>query len=145
MNVRDILNIKGGGIFALSPDQSVSEAMQVIFDRDIGSVLVMREGRLAGLITQRDMLKAVAKSNGNPGGVAIEDAMTRDLVVCSPEDSVDYARSVMTERHISHLPVVEGDNLVGIISFHDIAKAMIKAMNFENMALKRYIKDWPAE
>lgn len=146
MIISDILQTKGSAtIHAIPPDHPLSEAVQEMIALNIGSLLVMESGRLLGIVTQHDVLKALARCRCDLTTIAVKEMMTKKPFVGKPDDSVDYVRGVMTEHHFSHLPVMDGDNLLGLISFHDIAKAALKAAAFENMLLKRYIKHWPEE
>lgn len=146
MIIRDILQTKGSAaIHAIPPDHPLSEAVQEMVARNIGSLLVMEGSRLLGIITQHDVLKSLAQCRCDLTTIAVKEMMTEKVFVGKPEDSVDYVREVMTEHHFSHLPVMNGDQLLGLISFHDVAKAAHKETAFENMLLKRYIKNWPEE
>ena len=145
MIIRDILDMKGAKLHAISPDQPLSEAVHLMMALDIGSLLVMEGEHLAGIITPHDILRALDHCRCDLTTVPVKEVMTQNLYIGSPEDTVDDVRGVMTENHISHLPVMEDHKLVGLISFHDVAKAALKATAFENMLLKRYIKNWPEE
>jgi CBS domain-containing protein len=89
------------------------------------------------------VLKALDAQGGDLGALQVGAIMARDLICGSPGDSIDHLRELMTNNHIRYLPVRDGDTLLGVISFHDVAKAVIKETSFENRLLKRYIKNWP--
>jgi len=125
MVIHDILNMKGGTIFSIAPDGKVADAVGMMVKNDIGSLVVMAKGRMTGMLTFREVLQAVVAQSGNPS------------------DSLDQLREVMTKNHLRYLPVRDGDQLLGVISFHDVAKSVIKETSFENRLLKRYIKDRP--
>ena len=143
MIIRDILNMKGGAIFSAPPDSRLAEAVGMMVKNDIGSLVVMEGGRMTGMLTFREVLKALDAQGGNLADLRLGDIMVGDPVCGSPGDTLDEVREVMTKNHVRYLPVTEEDRLLGVISFHDIAKAVIKETSFENRLLKRYIKSRP--
>jgi CBS domain-containing protein len=143
MIIRDILNMKGGAIFSAAPDSRVADAVGLMVKNDIGSLVVMSGGRMTGMLTFREVLKALDAQHGNLADLRLQDVMVSDPVCGSPADTLDEVREVMTKNHVRYLPVTEGGKLLGVISFHDIAKAVIKETSFENRLLKRYIKNRP--
>jgi CBS domain-containing protein len=143
MLVKDILKIKGGQIFSIGPDALLPQAVGLMVERDIGSLLVMEKGKMVGLLTFREVLAAVNRHRGDIHEVLVEQVMVREPIYANPDESVDQMRSIMTDQHIRYLPIVEKDALIGVLSFHDVAKAALRAVNFENKLLKQYIKDWP--
>lgn len=143
MVIRDILNMKGGTIFSLTPDSKVSDAVSMMVKNDIGSLVVMEGGCMTGILTFREVLQALDAQSGNLADLRIRDVMVKDPISGKPEDTLDHLREVMTKNHIRYLPVKDADRLVGVISFHDVAKSVIKETSFENRLLKRYIKNWP--
>ena len=144
MLIREVLGVKAGAdIFAVDPDATVAEAVARMVEHGIGSLVVMRDGTMVGFVTERDIVRGM-----HHDGVCLTDSkvshiMEKEPLVVSPEDSVDYARDAMTKSHTSHLVVLDGNTLAGVISFHDVARACLKEANFENALLKRYIKHWP--
>ncbi len=143
MLIRDILTVKGAEIYGVAPDQPLSEAIRLMVEHAIGSVVVMGKGSMVGLLTERDIVVAMDRRGCDLGGLKVSDIMVTEPIIGSPDDTVDYVRGVMTNNRITHLPVTEGDTLLGIISFHDVAKACLSEASFENLLLKRYIKHWP--
>ncbi len=144
MFVRDVLSVKSGSeIYGIEPEAPVSEAVKRMVEKDIGSLMVMHEGKMVGLITERDILRGMHARGCSLADVRVSELMEKEPLLCSPDDSVDYARDVLTKSRLSHLVVMEDNRLVGIISFHDVAKACLKQANFENTLLKRYIRNWP--
>jgi CBS domain-containing protein len=143
MIIRDILNMKGGTIYSMAPDGKVSDAVSMMVNNDIGSLVVMDNGRMTGMLTFREVLKAIDAQSGNLADLRIGDVMVADPISGSPDDSLEHLREVMTKNHVRYLPVSDGDKLLGVISFHDVAKSVIKETSFENRLLKRYIKNWP--
>jgi CBS domain-containing protein len=143
MVIRDILNMKGGAIFSIAPGGKVSDAVGMMVKHDIGSLVVMDGGRMTGMLTFREVLQALNANNGNLAGLDVKSAMVASPICGSPDDTIDHLREVMTNNHVRYLPVKDGEQLLGVISFHDVAKSVIKETSFENRLLKRYIKNWP--
>lgn len=144
MFVRDVLSVKAGSeIYAIEPEAPVSEAVKRLVEKDIGSLVVMRDGKMVGFITERDILRGMHARGCSLADVRVSELMEKEPLLCSPDDSVDYARDVLTKSRLSHLVVMDNNQLVGVISFHDVAKACLKQANFENSLLKRYIRNWP--
>lgn len=145
MIIRDILKIKGGTIFSIGPQGNVSDAVGMMVKHDIGSLVVLDGARLAGMLTFREVLKALEASEGSLAGMKVRDVMLRDPACGNPEDSLESLRELMNKDHIRYLPVRDGDKLLGVVSFHDVANAVIKETSFHNRLLKTYIKNWPEE
>lgn len=146
MLLRDVLTVKGGSIFSVAPEVPVTEAIGRMVSHDIGSLVVLdATGKVAGIITERDILRAAHKHACDLARLRVKDLMTTRLLQAGPEDTVDQARAIMTENRIRHLPVMLGDELLGVVTFHDVARAVLEQTRFENQLLKKYIKDWPEE
>jgi len=143
MIIRDILNMKGGEIFSIAPDGRVADAVGMMVKHDIGSLVVMEGGAMTGMVTFREVLKAVDAQSGNLADLRVKNVMVADPISGNPNDSLDHLREVMTRSHVRYLPIKDGAQLLGVISFHDVAKSVIKETSFENRLLKRYIKNWP--
>jgi CBS domain-containing protein len=141
MQIREILTLKSDDIHSISPTDSVTSAVGKLVSLGVGSLVVLKNGEMVGLLTERDVVKGMVQQGCDLAQVST--IMVTEPVVASAEDSVDYARDVMTKSHIGHLPILDGDKLLGIISFHDVARACLKEAKFENSLLKRYIKHWP--
>jgi CBS domain-containing protein len=145
MLVSEILRIKGHTLFTTSPAAAVLDAISVMAQHDIGSLVVMDHGRLAGILTFREVLEALARRDGALDGVAIEDIYERNPLTASPTLEVMDLRRAMLERHARYVPVMDGGTLLGVVSFHDVAKAVYEEQSFENRMLRSYIKSWPDE
>lgn len=130
-------------LYSVGPGVLVSEAVALMADNAISSVLVMEHGQMQGLITLRELLQGLHVNGGDLMHAQCRNVMKLNPPVARPEDSVDHLRGLMTELHITHVPVVDQGTLVGILSFHDIARSAIKDAAFENQLLKQYIKNWP--
>jgi len=145
MIIRDILGLKGGTIFSIGPEGRLADAVRTMVANDIGSVVVMKDGVMTGMLTFREVLGELDARGGDLGEATVADVMIGEPVTGNPDESVDHLREVMIKNHIRYLPVTEGSQLIGVISFHDVAKAVINQTNFENRLLKRYIKNWPED
>lgn len=143
MLIREILTLKSDTIYSIEPTDSVESAVAKLVSLGVGSLVVLKNGEMVGLLTERDVMQGMVKRGCDLKDAQVSTLMVTEPVVADADDSVDYARDVMTKSHISHLPILEKDKLLGIISFHDVARASLKEANFENSLLKRYIKHWP--
>ncbi len=139
MKIRDILRRKGHDVVTVGEKSSVLEALRMLVDQNIGSLVVLEEGRPTGIITERDILRLTARAPGRLGEWNVASVMTRDLVTATPDDGLHEMMGVMTERRIRHLPVVEVDRLAGIVSIGDLVNACWSLAAEENAHLRRYI------
>jgi CBS domain-containing protein len=143
MLVSEILRIKGNTLFTTTPEGSVLDAVKVMSEHDIGSLVVMDHGRLRGVLTFREVLTVMAERAGTLGDIRVGDVYEQDPLTARPELDVMELRRTMLERHARYVPVLDGTTLLGVVSFHDVAKAVYEEQSFENRMLKSYIKDWP--
>ena len=143
MLVSEILRIKGNTLFTVTPEGSVLEAVKAMAENDIGSLVVMDHGRLAGMLTFREVIAALAKGGGALGALHVAEICERDPLTATPGLDVMELRGRMLERHARYVPVIEGATLQGVVSFHDVAKAVYEEQSFENRMLKNYIGDSP--
>jgi CBS domain-containing protein len=143
MQVSQILKLKGSEIVALSGADSLLQAVALMSTRDIGSLLVMDGNEMRGLVTFREIISALHRYSGDIGNVLVEQVMVKDPLTCDPDDSIDALRRNMLSTHSRYVPVLRGGALLGVISFHDVAKAVLDRQDFENRMLKGYIKNWP--
>src|ERR1043166_5184646 len=145
MIIRDILNMKGSAIISIAPDGNVADAVSLMVKNDIGSLGGMRDGSMIGMLTFCEGLNELEARKGNLGDAKVGDIMVANPIVGQPSESVEHLREVMTQNHVRYLPIKDGERLLGVISFHDVAKAAINMASFENRLLKRYIKNWPED
>ena len=138
MLIRDILNLKGGTIHGIDGSARLSDAVALMVQHDIGSLVITEQGSMVGMLTFREVLRALRAEAGSLADVTARDVMVKDPVCGSPGDTIDELRELMTRHHVRYLPVKDGDKLVGVVSFHDVAKAVIKETSMENR-LKRPI------
>ena len=142
MLVSEILRIKGNALFTTAPGGSVLEAVKVMAHHDIGS-LVMDHGRMVGMLTFAEVLQALSQRQGQLGELKVSDIQVNDPLTATTGLDVMELRRVMLERHARYVPVIDGPTLLGVVSFHDVAKAVYEEQSFENRMLKSYIKNWP--
>jgi CBS domain-containing protein len=153
MQVSEILSLKGSTLFTVPPETMLSECVVTMAEQDIGSVVVMDNGKLAGMLTFREVLKVLARRqterrSGPTRPVAeivVTDVMVPNPQIVAPTTDVNELRRLMIDTHSRYVPVMDGDTLMGIVSFHDVARAVLEEQSFENRMLKAYIRDWPAE
>ena len=144
MKVSDILRVKGTTLYTATPEDLLSHAMSMMSDNDIGSLVVMSHGKVVGMLTFREVIKTIVKNGGNVGNTTVWKAMDDGPLTCTMETELDEVRRMMLERHARYMPVLDKMMLMGVISFYDVAKAVVDSQNFENKMLKAYIRDWPA-
>ena len=139
MFVSDILAQKGGLVFTVTPGTTVAQVAQQLSTRRIGSVLVVDvEGSVAGIVSERDLVRALA-SHGAGARARGRQVMTRNVVTCDPDDSIDQVMETMTSGRFRHLPVVRRGELLGLVSIGDVVKARLEETEHETEALKAYI------
>jgi len=144
LHVHDVLALKGHVIYTISPDQSLKEAVHTLVVNDVGSLLVVENGHLIGLLTFREVLSAVDQHSSSETAI-VRDCMVTDIYTVGPHDVVSHVAEELFRRKVRYVPVVERDMIHGVISFHDIQKAELEERHFENQLLKRYIRNWPEE
>ena len=143
MKVSDILRIKGSTLYTVAPEESLINALKLMVDRDIGSLVVMEHGELVGMLTVRELTQVLVKTEGNVSATIVRTAMDDHPLTCTMETDMDEVRRMMLDRHARYMPVMNKKLLMGVISFHDVARAVVDSQNFENKMLKAYIHDWP--
>ena len=141
MLVSEILRIKGNALYTTAPDAPVLDAVKAMAQHDIGSLVVMDRGRMAGLVTFAEVLQALAERGGNLGELKIGAILAREPRTAAPTIDVMELRRIMLERHARYVPVMDGATLLGVVSFHDVAKAVLEDQSLENRMLKSYISD----
>ena len=143
MLVSEILRIKGTTLYTTSPDAPVMDAVKVMAQNDIGSLVVMDHGKMAGIVTFAEVLRALDDRGGTLGDVKISAITERNPLTAAPSIDVNELRRTMLERHARYVPVMDSTTLLGVVSFHDVAKAVLEEQSFENQMLKSYIQDSP--
>ncbi|MEJ7139213.1 CBS domain-containing protein [Amphibiibacter pelophylacis] len=145
MKVSDILKVKGNTLYTVDPQQPLARATHTMSDLDIGSLVVMHQGQLAGMLTFREVIKAITANGGSVGDTVVGAVMDKAPLTSSPDTDVDDVRRMMLARHARYMPVMDGEQLMGVISFYDVARSVVESQDFENRMLKAYIRDWPQE
>ena len=145
MLVSEILAIKGKVLFTVSSNRTLSEAVAVMTEQDVGSLVVFDKGRMTGLLTFREVLVATQKAGAEWQTLPVAEAMLKEPVVAGVNMQMDELRRLMVENHQRYLPVMDDTTLMGVVSFHDVARAVLEEQSFENRMLKNYIRNWPAE
>ncbi len=144
MQVKEILRVKGNRLLSIEPGGRAVDAVKTMAEQNLGSLVVLDQGRMTGLLTFHELLAALAKRGGALGARKVADIMQRDPVTATPEMEVNDLRRTMLESGARYLPVMQEGRLLGVISFRDVAKAVLEEQDFENKMLKGYIKNWPA-
>ena len=153
MQVSEILRVKGSALYTVTPETMLSDCVISMAEQDIGSLVVMDRGQLAGMLTFREVLKVLAKrqieqrSGPTPpvAEIVARDVMNQNPTIATPAMDVNELRRVMLETRQRYLPVMDSGTLLGVLSFHDVARAVLEEQSFENKMLKAYIRDWPAQ
>jgi CBS domain-containing protein len=143
MKVSDILRVKGHSLITVTPDETMATAIAIMSEKDIGSLVVMAHGDLVGMLTFREVMQTLAQNGGAIGNVSVRRAMDDAPITCTSETEMDEVRRMMLNNHARYMPVMDKRMLMGVISFYDVAKAVVDSQNFENKMLKAYIRDWP--
>lgn len=144
MQVKEILRVKGNRLLTIEPSGRAVDAVKTMSEQNLGSLIVMEQGRMVGVLTFREILQALAQRSGTIGDTRVGDIMVRDPVTAAPDMEVNDLRRTMLDSGARYLPVVQDGKLLGVISFRDVAKAVLEEQDFENKMLKGYIKNWPA-
>ena len=145
MKVSDILRVKGNTLYTITTEETVAQAVETMAEKDIGSLVVMENGKLVGLLSFREIIGVLARNGGAVGNTLVRTAVDEHPVICTPQTELDEVRRIMLDRHARYMPVMDAHMLMGVISFYDVAKAVVDSQNFENKMLKAYIRDWPSE
>ena len=144
MQVKEILRVKGSRLLSIEPGGRAVDAVTTMAEQNLGSLVVLDQGRMAGMLTVHELLGALAKAGGALGDLRVKDIMVANPVTAAPDMEVNDLRRTMLETGARYLPVMQDGKLLGVISFRDVAKAVLEEQDFENKMLKGYIKNWPA-
>jgi CBS domain-containing protein len=143
MKVADILRVKGNALYTVTPEAPLSQAVAMMAEQDIGSVVVVEYGELVGMLTFREVINHLHANKGVVGDARVRTMMDGAPLTITPGTEINEVRRLMLERHARYLPVLDGRTIAGVISFYDVAKAVLEEQSFENRMLKAYIRDWP--
>jgi CBS domain-containing protein len=140
MKVADILKVKGTRVYTIGEDQTMLEAVRMLVDKNVGGLLVLDSGgAVAGIVTERDVLRECNRRFSLLDQTRVGEVMTRRLLTGSPSDEIEAVQGMMTERRVRHLPIMEGERLVGLVSIGDVVKAVYQQAESENRDLKDLI------
>ena len=137
--VRNILQTKGNAVYTVSPESSVYEALEELENNNLGSLVVVENGKLIGIFTERDYARKVILKGRSSKETRVSDIMTESPVFVTPDDKIEYCMQLMTDKHIRHLPVLEDNELIGIVSIGDLVKYIIDQKDFVIQCLEHYI------
>lgn len=144
MQIKEILRVKGTRLLSIAADGRAADAVRTMAEENLGSLVVMEGGRMAGMLTFHEVLQALHRGKGALGEMKVGEIMVKEPVTATPEMEVNDLRRTMLETGARYLPVLDAGKLIGVISFRDVAKAVLEEQDFENRMLKGYIKNWPA-
>ena len=137
--VRHLLESKAPEVFAIGPDQPVLDAIKLMADKRIGAVLVMQAGRMVGILSERDYARKIVLQGRSSATTPVRDIMTTDVISVGLADTADHCMQLVTNRRIRHLPVLDGEAVLGVVSIGDLVKAVIEDQQVEIEQLQRYI------
>jgi len=140
--VNQILAVKGNQVWSIEADQQIHEALEMLAEKDIGALLVYKDKKVAGIISERDYARRVVLKGKSAETTPVSEIMTPDVLCVSPNQSIEECMALMTAKKIRHLPVVEDEKIVGIISIGDVVNAVISEKEFVITQLEKYIKGY---
>ena len=138
--VKDLFKVKGSDIWSVAPNASVLEALRVMHEKDIGALLVLESGSLVGIFSERDFARSIVDTGSCVIDASVKDYMTTKVYTIAPGNSIEDCMQLMTAKKIRHLPVMENDRLVGVISIGDVVKELIASQESTISTLENYIE-----
>lgn len=145
MKIADILKTKSFALFTTTPETELQTAVDLMAEKDLGSLVVLENGFLVGMLTFREINKSLSFTRGSIVGTMVRHVMDPHPLILTSENDVHETRQQMLERHARYVPIIDNGDLMGVVSFYDVAKSMLNAQQLENQMLKAYIRDWPVE
>lgn len=139
-NVRHLLEAKSPEVYAIAPDAPMIDAIRLMAEKRIGALLVIKDGRLAGIVSERDYARKIILQGRSSKSTAVSEVMTIDPRTVGLEDSAEHCMALVTDQRIRHLPVVVNDKVVGVVSIGDLVKAVIEDQQQELVQMQRYIE-----
>lgn len=140
MKIREILRHKGHEVVTTSGAENVIAAVRLLVEHNIGGVVVVDEDGVAGILTERDILRLTARAPGELETLSVESVMTTDVITVTPDDELHHVMGLMTEHRIRHVPVIEGGKLGGIVTIGDVVNACRQLAEAENVQMREYIQ-----
>lgn len=141
--IREIIAHKGGNVWSITPEATVLEAIQMMADKNIGALLVIREGQLLGVLSERDYTRKIVLKGRSSKDTPVRDILSGRVVSVGPDHTVDECLRLMTEHRIRHLPVMDGVKILGVISIGDLVNSIISAQSSTIQQLETYITGYP--
>ena len=138
-SLNKVLEQKGKQVYVTSSSQSILAAIKTMQDRKVGALLVVDDGKPVGIFTERDVMTRVVTCECNPAEATVSEVMTSNLVAVGPDTTVQQAMAIVSEKRVRHLPVMKGDELLGIVSSGDLTHWVVKSQSYEIESLVRYI------
>ncbi len=146
MKVRSVTKNKGKPVITLSPTDTLDQAVSLMMDHRIGSILIVDPDSLVGILSERDLLRVLHQGlDQSLADITVKAAMTPNPITCDPDNSLEEAMTMMVDNNIRHLPVVYKGKLEGMLSITDIVEKLLEKAKFENKLLKNYIQNWPED
>jgi CBS domain-containing protein len=137
--VTDILRDKGNDVWSVSPDETILDAIRIMAEREVGALLVLDQGKLTGIVTERDYARKVALEGRSSKDALVKDIMSTRVLCARPDQTVQECMALMSDKRARHLPVVDHKKVIGIVSIGDLVKCIIAEQKFEIEALQYYI------
>lgn len=141
--VRRLLHTKGAGVYTTGPAARASEALRLMAERDIGALLVLDDDHLVGIVTERDIARKLAMSGRDAAVTTVREIMSDRVLYVRPDQTIEECMALMTEKHLRHLPVLDGSRLLGMVSMRDVVADLIAEKSFIIEQLENYIYDIP--
>lgn len=142
-NIREILSHKGGSVWTISPESTVFQAIEIMADKNVGALLVTDGGRLVGIISERDYTRNVILKGRSSKDTAVKQILSGNVIRVTADHTVEECMRLMTEHRVRHLPVVEGDRILGVVSIGDLVNWIISAQSSTISQLETYITGYP--
>lgn len=139
MTVNQILSVKGKNVYSILSTNTVFEALTVMSEKNIGAILIIEEGKLKGILSERDYARKIVLKSKSSKKSLVSEIMVTDVFTVSPNDNIEYCMELMSEKRVRHLPVIENDIVIGIISISDVVKAIIDTQKNTINQLNTYI------
>jgi CBS domain-containing protein len=139
ITLRQLLQSKGGGIWSVTSTSTVFDALRTMAEKNVGALLVIDEGRLVGILSERDYARKIALKGKSSKDTLVKEIMTEKVVYIRPDESIEECMALMTEKHFRHLPVIDNGTLIGVISIGDVVRTVISEQKFIIAQLENYI------
>lgn len=139
ITVKQLIDKKGNEIHAISPDATVFDAIKLMSERGVGALLVMQDGRLTGVISERDYTRKIILKGRSSSSTTVQEIMTSNIITLTPDNNVDQCMALMNENQIRHLPIVEDGRVIGVVTIMDVIKNILSEKEFIIEQMEQYI------